>query len=85
MIDQHIDWGLLRVFLAMMRASTLREAATALGTSHPTVRRKLHALEAQLGVVLFERAQQGLRATAEALELVEFAESVETSVHALVR
>jgi len=62
MAASNVDWNLLRVFLALMRANTLREAAAALGTSHPTVRRKLHALETQLGVVLFERAQQGLRA-----------------------
>lgn len=51
MATSNVDWDLLRVFLALMRANTLREAAAALGTSHPTVRRKLHALETQLGVV----------------------------------
>ncbi len=85
MAASNVDWDLLRAFLALMRANTLREAAAALGTSHPTVRRKLHALETQLGVVLFERAQQGLRATAEAAELLALAESVEASVDALAR
>lgn len=85
MAASSVDWDLLRVFLALMRANTLREAAAALGTSHPTVRRKLHTLETQLGVVLFERTQQGLRATAEAAELLALAESVEASVDALAR
>ena len=85
MAASNVDWNLLRVFLALMRANTLREAAAALGTSHPTVRRKLHALETQLGVVLFERAQQGLRATPEAAGLLALAESVEASVDALAR
>ena len=49
MAASSVDWDLLRVFLALMRANTLREAAAALGTSHPTVRRKLHTLETQLG------------------------------------
>jgi len=79
------DWDLLRVFLALMRADTLREAAAALGTSHPTVHRKLNALETQLGVMLFERAQQGLRATPEAVELLALAESVEANFDALAR
>lgn len=81
----NVDWDRLRVFLALMRTNTLREAAAVLGTSHPTVRRKLHALETQLGVVLFERAQQGLRATAEAAELLALAESVEASFDTLAR
>ena len=85
MAASSVDWDLLRVFLALMRANALREAAAALGTSHPTVRRKLHTLETQLGVVLFERTQQGLRATAEAAELLALAESVEASVDALAR
>lgn len=85
MAASDVDWNLLRIFLALMRTNTLREAAAALGTSHPTVRRKLHALETQLGVVLFERAQQGLRATPEAAELLTLAESVEASFDALAR
>lgn len=85
MTDSNVDWNLWRVFLALMRTNTLREAAAALGTSHPTVRRKLHALETQLGVLLFERAQQGLRATPEAAELLALAEAVEANVAALRR
>ena len=38
-----------------------------------------------VGLVLFERAQEGLRATAEAAELLALAESVEASVDALAR
>lgn len=85
MAASDVDWDLLRVFLALMRANTLREAAAALGTSHPTVRRKLNALEAHLGVMLFERARQGLRATPEAVQILALAESVEASVDAVAR
>lgn len=85
MPDSILDWDVLRVFLATMRTSNLRDAADRLGVSHPTVRRKLDQLEAQLGVVLFERHPKGLRATAAAAELLRAAETVEADVHALRR
>lgn len=79
------DWGLLRIFLVTMRTSSLRAAAAALGISHPTVRRKLNQLEAQLGVMLFEHHSPGLRATAAADELLGAAEAVEATILALSR
>ena len=80
-----LDWDTVPVFLATMRTSSLRAAAATLGTTHPTVRRKLDQLEAQLGVTLFENHPQGLRATAAAADLLGTAEAIEASVHALRR
>jgi len=85
MSDDDLDWDLLRVFLAVMRTRTLRQAGARLGVSHPTIRRRLDALEASLGLTLFERAADGLQATPEASELLVRAEQVEASVHALRR
>jgi DNA-binding transcriptional LysR family regulator len=55
MSDDDLDWDLLRVFLAVMRTRTLRQAGARLGVSHPTIRRRLDPLEASLGLTLFER------------------------------
>ncbi len=80
-----LDWDLLRHFLAAMRTNTLREAAGRLGVSHPTIRRRLSALEGQLGVTLFERGPAGLEATPAASELLGLAEQVEAAVQAVGR
>ena len=83
--QQPLDWDHLRVFLAVMRAPSLRQAAEDLGVSHPTIRRKLEALETTLGLHLFDRRSDGLHATPAAAELLDTAETVEASVHALRR
>ncbi|MGH1347056.1 MAG: LysR family transcriptional regulator [Nannocystales bacterium] len=83
-IDE-LDWDHLRVFLATIRSGTLRGAADSLGLSHPTARRRLGALEEQLGLQLFERRRDGLHPTLEAAELRHAAEDVERAIHALGR
>lgn len=80
-----LDWDHVRLFLAVMRASSLRQAAEDLGVSHPTIARRLETFEGQLGLQLFDRRSDGLHATPEAVELVEVAEQVEASMHALGR
>lgn len=49
------NWDDLRVFLALAREGTLTTAARTLGVSHPTVARRVRALEKQIGARLFER------------------------------
>ncbi len=49
------NWDDLRVFLTLAREGTLTTAAKALGVSHPTVSRRVQALEQQIGARLFER------------------------------
>lgn len=79
------DWDLVRTFLAVMRASSLRQAADHLGVSHPTIARRLEAFESQLGLQLFDRRTDGLHATPQAVKLVPLAEQVEASMDALGR
>ena len=71
------NWDDLRVFLTLAREGTLTTAAKALGVSHPTVARRVQALEKQIGARLFERlpdrfvptqAGEGLLADTEAME-----------------
>jgi len=72
-----LDWNDLRSFLAIARAGSLQGAARALGVNHSTVFRRLNALEAALGVRLFDRlpggyaprpAGEDMRASAERVE-----------------
>ncbi|MCP4500518.1 MAG: LysR family transcriptional regulator [Deltaproteobacteria bacterium] len=82
---QELDWDHLRVFLAVMRSESLRQAGERLKVSHPTIRRRLAALEEELGLHLFDRRNDGLHSSPEAVELLERAEEVERSIHAFGR
>ena len=61
-----ISLRLLEIFAAMMRGGTTVETAEALGISQPAVSAGLRQLEAQLGIVLFERTSRRMTPTAEA-------------------
>ncbi len=54
------DWTHARAFLATAQEGSLSGAARVLRTTQPTVGRQVKALEADLGVTLFERAGRGL-------------------------
>src|SRR5258708_6216327 len=58
-----LRWDELRLVLAIGRAGTLSGGARRLGIDHSTAFRQLGALEARLGVRLFERARDGYTAT----------------------
>ena len=49
------DWSLWRSFGAVVEHGSLSAAARALGLSQPTLGRHVEALEATLGMSLFER------------------------------
>ena len=49
------NWDDLRIFLSLAREGTLTTAAKTLGVSHPTVARRVQALERQIGARLFDR------------------------------
>ena len=79
------DWNLVRSFLAALEHGSLLGAARALRASQPTLGRHVAELEAQLGVVLFERTGRGLLPTAEALRLADAARAMESGAHQLAR
>ncbi len=54
------DWNQVRAFLATVEEGSLSGAARVLHTTQPTVGRQVSALEAALGIALFERAGRGL-------------------------
>ncbi len=72
--------------LAVMRAGSLTGAAKTLGVDHSTVFRRLNALEARLGVRLFERIPGGAYAPTSAGErMAAAAERMEDEALALER
>lgn len=78
-MNSHFDWSLIRSFLAALDAGSLLGGARALNTSQPTLGRHIAELEAQLGLLLFERTGRGLIPTAVALQLEASARAMETA------
>lgn len=74
------NWDDLRLFLAVLRRGSLSAAGRELGIDQSTASRRLTALEATLGVRLFDRVAGGLIATPVARDAVPAAERAE---HAL--
>lgn len=80
-----MEWSDLRIFLAIARNGTLGAAARALHLSHPTMGRRLRALEAATGQVLFQRTADGFILTEEGAAILLFAEQMEDSALAVER
>jgi DNA-binding transcriptional LysR family regulator len=80
-----LDWGNLRYFLELVRTGSHSSAAQRLGVDRNTVARRVVALEAALGLALFERGPQGWRCTPAGDELAQLASRVEEDVLALAR
>ncbi|MEC8041576.1 MAG: LysR family transcriptional regulator [Pseudomonadota bacterium] len=56
----HLDWTLVRNFLAVAEAGSLSAAARQLRVSQPTLGRQMKQIEQDLGVTLFLRQPRGL-------------------------
>src|SRR5438270_2147493 len=67
---------LCKTFVAVAETGSFTGAARRLHSSHPTVSRKIAALEAQLGTRLVARAADGLALTADGRTLREHAEAM---------
>ena len=80
-----MDWDDLRTALAIARTGTLSAAARALGTTQPTVGRRLDGLEQRLGARLFERHADGLRPTALGQALLAGLEQMDAGAQAVQR
>ncbi len=59
----HLDWSLVRAFLAVAETGSLSGAARSLSQSQPTLGRQIKLLEEQLGLRLFERQARGFALT----------------------
>src|SRR3954470_5948717 len=79
------NWDDLRVFLTLAREGTLSTAAKSLGVSHPTVARRVQALEKQIGARLFERLPDRFVPTAAGEELLADTEAMEKAALSINR
>jgi DNA-binding transcriptional LysR family regulator len=71
------NWDEVRTAYHVARMGTVSGAAEALGVHHATVIRHIDALEAQLGVKLFQRHPRGYTATEAGLDLLQVAQATE--------
>ncbi|MBX3276123.1 MAG: LysR family transcriptional regulator [Sandaracinaceae bacterium] len=85
MSEPQPSWELYETFLEVIRGGSLSAASRSLGVAQPTVRRRVEALEAALGAVLFTRAPNGLTPTPAAEAMRPLAETMAASAGALVR
>ncbi|QIB32289.1 LysR family transcriptional regulator [Ancylobacter pratisalsi] len=80
-----MEWSDVRIFLAIARTGTLGAAARALHLSHPTVGRRLRALEQATGQTLFQRTADGFIPTEEGNAVIALAEQMEEGALAIER
>lgn len=64
----------LQTFLEIVRLGSFAAAANKLNATQSTVSARIHELESDLGVVLFDRSQRKATVTAKGRELIGFAE-----------
>ena len=74
-----LDWNDLRHFLAVAGSGSTLAAGRALGVSQSTAARRVAALEAALGLELFEKTPAGYLPTEAAAELLQAAKGVEAA------
>lgn len=68
---QRMDWNALKAFCAVAEQGSFTRAAKLLGSSQPTLSRQIAALEASVGMALFERLPKGLRPTEAGAAILE--------------
>lgn len=77
-----LDWDNVRVFTELTRSAGLVDAAKKLGIDHSTVSRRMRKFEEQVGTQLFDRNYVGYQLTPEGHRLMEYAETMESTVFA---
>jgi len=70
------DWNQIRAFLATVEEGSFSGAARALSLTQPTLGRQIAALEAELGILLFDRGGRSPSPTQAGLELHEHAQGM---------
>lgn len=75
------DWNQIRSFLVTVEKGSLSGAARVLNQTQPTIGRQIAALEADLGVVLFERIGRSLRVTPTGLQLVDHVKKMQEAAN----
>lgn len=78
-----MDWNQLRAFLETAETGSLSAAARKLGLTQPTLSRQVAAIEARMGVTLFERVGKSMALTPTGLDLLEHAKAMGAAAEAL--
>lgn len=78
------NWDEVRTAYQVARCGTVSGAADALGVHHATVIRHIDALEARLGIKLFQRHARGYTATEAGEDLLRVAQATEDQFSQLV-
>lgn len=81
----NINWDDFRYFLAAAESGSLSAAAKRLRSNQPTIGRHIDALEAALGLKLFQRHKKGLTLTQEGAWVLEQSELMQSGVHNIQR
>lgn len=79
------SWSLIEIFVTVARAGSMTEAARQLGSSQPTISRRIQELEERLGETLFVRHGRGLVLSDRGERLLESARHIELQVQELFR
>lgn len=80
-----LNWEDVHVFTVAARSNSYRHAATVLGITHSTVRRRVASLEGALGFRLFHSETPGLQLTAPGQELLAATRGVENAMAGFAR
>lgn len=80
-----MEWNDVRIFLAVVRGRSFGEAARRLDVSHPTVGRRIKALEEEAQQPLFRRTKDGLVLTNAGDTVLTLAETMEDSAMSIER
>lgn len=76
-MNNKLDWNDYQTVLRIAEAGSLSGAAHRIGSSHPTMFRRINAVEEKLGVRLFERFRTGYRLTTAGEEVAATAREME--------
>lgn len=71
------DWNDIKALIAAAEAGSLSAAAASTGISQPTLGRRIDALEASLGLKLFERGPQGMALTDSGADMLAHARAMQ--------
>jgi DNA-binding transcriptional LysR family regulator len=78
------NWDEIRTAYHVARLGTVSGAAEALGVHHATVIRQIDALEARIGVKLFQRHARGYTATEAGRDLLTVGQATDDQFHQLI-
>ena len=75
-----VNWDDLKIFLAVARYKTISQAAKSLDVQHSTVSRRIKALEKNVGVSLFSRANNACELTQAGKKIAAAALNIEKEI-----